>query len=152
MERIDLLLLNVFCISAHSVFEAIIFVDVSSASAQLDAVTQTDSPPLGLSELRHRNAVHLPSLTVFIHHCLLTEAKTPIVLKTESRQTFSRMTSQIRQQTVAASTHPGALDLLINFIEFQSVTHVSHSSLDSVTFKSCDSRGKIINIHYTVFI
>uniref|UniRef100_A0A672QDJ6 Uncharacterized protein n=1 Tax=Sinocyclocheilus grahami TaxID=75366 RepID=A0A672QDJ6_SINGR len=32
----------------HSVFEAIIFVDVSSAGAQFDAVTQTDSPPLGL--------------------------------------------------------------------------------------------------------
>lgn len=80
VEQTDLFYLKYFVSPTHSVFEAIIFVDVSSAGAQLDAVTQTDSPPLGLSELRHRNAVHLPSLTVFIHHCLLTEAKTPIIL------------------------------------------------------------------------
>lgn len=53
-------------------------------------------------------------------------------IEREISQTFWRITSQIRHQTVAASTHPGALDLLINFIEFQSVIHVSHSSLDRV--------------------
>lgn len=74
----------------HSVFEAIIFVDVASAGAQFDAVTQTDSPPLGLSELRDRNAVHLPGLTVFKHHCLLTEAQTAIILEREVSQSVSQ--------------------------------------------------------------
>lgn len=70
----------------HSVFEAIIFVDVTSGGAQFDAVTQTDSPPLGLSELGDPNAVHLPSLTVLKHHCLLTEAQTAIILQREVSQ------------------------------------------------------------------
>jgi len=61
---------------------------VTSGGAQFDAVTQTDSPPLGLSELGDPNAVHLPGLIVFKHNCLLTEAQTAIILKREASQSF----------------------------------------------------------------
>lgn len=69
-----------FASLTHRIFEAIVFVDVTSVGGQFNAMAQTNSPPLDLSEFRDGNAVHLPGLTVFIHHCLLTKAQTPIIL------------------------------------------------------------------------
>ena len=64
----------------HRVPEAVVFVDVSGAGDQLDAVPQTHAPPLGLAELRCRDVVHIPRLAALVHHVLLTEAQTAIVL------------------------------------------------------------------------
>ena len=65
----------------HRVPEAVVFVDVSGAGDQLDAVPQTHTSPLGLAELHGRDVVHLACLAALVHHVLLTEAQTAIVLQ-----------------------------------------------------------------------
>lgn len=65
----------------HCVPEAIIFVDVSCAGAQFDAVAQTHSSPLSQVELTSWDAVHLARLAAFVNHILLTEPQPPVILQ-----------------------------------------------------------------------
>lgn len=73
-----------YILQTHSIFEAIVFVNVSGGGGQFDAVAQADSPPLGLTELWDGDTVHFARLTAFIHHYLLTESQAPIILQQET--------------------------------------------------------------------
>lgn len=65
----------------HCIPEAVIFVDVPCAGAQLDAVAQTHSSPLSLVEITSWDVVHLARLAAFIDHILLAETQPPVTLQ-----------------------------------------------------------------------
>lgn len=57
---------------------------MSCACAQLDAMTQTHSSPLGQVELSGRDAVHLARLAALVNHILFAETQPPIILQRQT--------------------------------------------------------------------